>query len=646
MPVTPMCGISGRVNYRTGAPVAAETLAAMCDLLQHRGPDGAGVWSDGAVGFGHRRLAVIDPSDAGRQPFRSADGRLTITFNGEIYNFQEVRRDLEQHGCRFVSRTDTEVILQAYRHYGVECLDRLRGMFAFAIWDAGEQRLFAARDRAGQKPFYYREDADGLAFASEPKAFLAERSFVPEADPDALFHYLSFQYVPSPGSAFKGLRRLPPAHFLTVDRGRVSIARYWSLRYSPKPNTSEADATTQMRADLAEATRIMLVSDVPVGAFLSGGIDSSLVVAMMAQAGAGRVKTFSIGFDETEYNELEYARRVADRFGTDHHEAIVRPDALAILPKLVWHYNEPFADSSAIPTLYLAEMTRRHVTVALNGDAGDENFAGYNRYVASRLAARLDRIPQPARQALTRWAGRIPNGRTRSTRSRIQRFLHAAADSRERRYARWMFHFDDTQKREICSPAFLARVTSRESESQYEALFAAAHGEDLLDATLGADVGSYLPDDLLVKVDIATMAYGLEARSPLLDHVVMERAARLPVDFKLRGSEKKYLLKRVARGLLPDDVIDRPKMGFGVPLDRWFRGPLRELAHDVLLGSRLRARGYFRVEAIERLLHEHETGRRNWHYQMWNLLVLELWHQTFIDARPAAQQPSTAGTAA
>jgi asparagine synthase (glutamine-hydrolysing) len=642
-----MCGINGRVNDRTGAPVAAETLAAMADLLQHRGPDGAGVWSDGAVGFGHRRLAVIDPSDAGRQPFHTADGRLTITFNGEIYNFQDVRRELEQHGCRFVSRTDTEVILQAYRHYGVACLQRLRGMFAFAIWDAQEQRLFAARDRAGQKPFYYREDADGLAFASEPKAFLAEASFVPEADPDALYHYLSFQYVPSPGSAFRGLRRLPPGHFLIVERGRITVERYWTLRYSPKSTMSEADAAAQVRADLAEATRMMLVSDVPVGAFLSGGIDSSLVVAMMAEAGAGRVKTFSIGFDEAEYNELEYARRVAERFGTDHHEAIVRPDALAILPKLVWHYNEPFGDSSAIPTLYLSEMTRRHVTVALNGDAGDESFAGYVRYVATKLGARLDRIPLPARRAVARWASALPHGRTRSTRSRLQRFLHAAADSRARRYARWMFHFDDAHKQEICAPDFLARAGSRESAAEYDVLFAASHGEDLLDATLGADVERYLPDDLLVKVDIATMAYGLEARSPLLDHVVMEHAAKLPVDLKLRGSEKKYLLKRVARGLLPDAVIDRPKMGFGVPLDRWFRGPLRDLAHDVLLGSRLRSRGYFRANVSERLLQEHETGQRNWHYQLWNLLVLELWHQTFIDGRVSAmRETSTAGTAA
>jgi asparagine synthase (glutamine-hydrolysing) len=626
-----MCGISGRVNYRTGAPVDARIVAGMCDRLQHRGPDGSGVWSDGAVGFGHRRLAVIDTSSAGRQPLQTPDGRFTITFNGEIYNFQDVRQQLEREGVRFATRTDTEVILHAYARYGVDCLARLRGMFAFAIWDARERTLFAARDRAGQKPFYYREDADGLAFASEPKAFLAESSFVPEVDVQAIWQYLSFQYVPSPASAFRGLRRLPPGHFLIIERGRLRIERYWALRYGPKLRLSETEAVERVRADLAEATRIMLVSDVPLGAFLSGGIDSSLVVALMSEAGAGRVKTFSIGFEDAAYDETAYARRVASRFGTDHHEAIVQLDARAMLPKLVWQYNEPYADSSAIPTLYLSEMTRRHVTVALNGDAGDESFAGYERYAAFLMAAQTDRLPRPARRALAACTGRLPPGRGRTLWNRAWRFLTAAADPGARRYARWNFHFDDDQKRSICTPEFVARAGRVDAAARFEALFADLPDAAPLDVLLHADVESYLPDDLLVKVDIATMAYGLEARSPLLDHVVMERAARLPVDLKLRRSEKKYLLKRIARGLLPDEVIDRPKMGFGVPLDRWLRGPLRDMVHEVVLGTRMRQRGYFRMDEVERLVRHHEAGH-NAQYQIWNLLVLELWHQTFIDA--------------
>lgn len=639
-----MCGISGRVNYRTGAPVDAAVLTGMCDRLQHRGPDGAGVWSDGAVGFGHRRLAVIDPSSAGRQPLQACDGRFTITFNGEIYNFQELRGELEGQGARFTTRTDTEVILHAYARYGIECVQRLRGMFAFAIWDARERTFFAARDRAGQKPFYYRQDADGLAFASEPKAFLAEPSFTPEVDANAVWQYLSFQYVPSPGSAFRGLQRLPPGHFLLVEGGRVTMERYWTLRYEPKTPMSEPEAAERVRADLAEATRIMLVSDVPIGAFLSGGLDSSLVVALMAEAAGSRLKTFSIGFDDADYDETAYARRVAAHFSTDHHEAIVRPDALAILPQLVRCYGEPYADSSAIPSLYLAEMTRRHVTVALNGDAGDENFAGYERYAAYLMAAAMDRVPRVAGRALAACASRLPAGESRTLWSRARRFMASAGDPGSRRYARWMFHFDDDRKRAICTPAFLARAGAQDSAVRYDALFADLPGAAPLDTLLHADVESYLPDDLLVKVDLATMAYGLEARSPFLDHVVMEHAARLPVDLKLRGSQKKFLLKRIARGLLPDEVIDRPKMGFGVPLARWLRGPLRELVHDVLLGSRMRDRGYFRMDEVQRLVSGHDSGRLNAQYQIWNLLVLELWHQTFIDGggRLAGAPDSTA----
>jgi asparagine synthase (glutamine-hydrolysing) len=629
-----MCGIAGRVNYRSGAPVDPVTLGAMCDLIRHRGPDGSGVWAQEAVGFGHRRLAILDLSSAGRQPMHTADGALTITFNGEIYNFLEIRRELESRGCVFVSRTDTEVILHAYREFGVACLERLRGMFAFAIWDQLNRRLFAARDRAGQKPFYFREDRDGLAFASEPKAFLGEPSFVPEADPEALFHYLSFQYVPSSGSAFRGLSRLPPAHYLLVEGGKVSIERYWTLPYSPKRQCSEAEAREALVPLLEEATREQLVSDVPLGAFLSGGVDSSLIVALMARAAAGRVRTFSIGFDEAEYNELPYARLVADRLGTDHQEAVVRPDAVGILPKLVWHYNEPYADSSAIPTFYLSEMTRRSVTVALNGDAGDENFAGYPRYLGSVLGRRLDRLPLFVRRSLGRLAGHLPAGAPRSALSRAQRFLHGIGIGPERRYAMWIFHFDDERKRSLCSREFLDVVGAADSASHIERLYAASDATNFLDATLSVDINSYLPEDLLVKVDIATMAFGLEARSPLLDHRVMEFAAQLPTTLKLRGRDGKYLLKNIAREFVPAAAIDRPKKGFGVPLDHWFRRDLRELAHDVLLGSRLRVRGYFQMPAIERMLREHESGARNWHYQLWNLLIFELWHRMFIDQRP------------
>ena len=630
-----MCGIVGRVNFKSGSPVTPSVLGDMCELIRHRGPDGDGVWASGHVGFGHRRLAVIDLSPAGRQPMHTADGELTITFNGEIYNFEEIRDELAARGCRFVSRSDTEVILQAYREFGVDCLSRLRGMFAFAIWDSSKNRLFAARDRIGKKPFYYREDADGLAFASEPKAFLAEPSFTPAVDRTALYDYLSFQYVPSPDSAFQGLKRLSPGHYLLQENGRIAVNRYWSLGFEPKTRASEDDAAEGVLEQLRVATRLRLISDVPLGAFLSGGVDSSLVVALMSEAGGGRVKTFSIGFDEKEYDERPFAKQVAQLFGTDHHELTVRPDAVALMPKLVWHYNEPFADSSAIPTFYLAEMTRRHVTVALNGDGGDESFAGYERYLASLLARRIERIPLALRRRLARAAAGIQPGPSRTFRSRTLRFLQGVADLPERRYARWIFHFDDETKRQLCSPEFLAGAGSGESAQKVESLFEQAGDVDFIDALLSVDASSYLPDDLLVKVDIASMACGLEARSPLLDHKVMESAARLPVSMKLKGAEKKYLLRKIARRVLPASIIDRRKMGFGVPLERWLREDLRDMVHDVVLGQTLRRRGYFNAAFLERIVREHEQRIRNWQYPLWNLLMFELWHQTFIDRPPA-----------
>ncbi len=440
------------------------------------------------------------------------------------------------------------------------------------------------------------------------------------------------------------MRRLPPAHYLLVEDGRVAIERYWALAYSPKAQRSEADARAGLLDLLEEATRLRLVSDVPLGAFLSGGLDSSLVVALMARVGAGRIRTFSIGFDEREYDELPFARLAAQHLGTDHHETVVRPDAVAILPSLVWHYNEPYADSSAIPSFYLADVTRRHVTVALNGDAGDEDFAGYQRYLGSVLGRRFNRVPRSLRRRMSRLADHFHPASSGSRLARAQRFLRGLAVGPERRYAQWLFHFDDEQKQRLCSPAFRRQAGAADSADRIAQLYAQAGTTDPLDATLSVDVNSYLPDDLLVKVDIATMAHGLEGRSPFLDHRVMEYAAALPSNLKLRGLETKYLLKRVARDLLPPEIVDRPKQGFGVPLDHWFRGELRELAHDVLLGRRLRDRGYFEMGVIEAMLREHEAGTRHWHHQLWNLLIFELWHRMFIDERPAG--PPAAARAA
>jgi asparagine synthase (glutamine-hydrolysing) len=615
--------------------VDPNVLRQMCDLIGHRGPDGDGFWNDGIVGLGHRRLAVIDLSPAGRQPMTTADGDLVITFNGEIYNFLDLRRDLETRGHRFRSRTDTEVILAAYREWGVECLAQFRGMFAFALWDVTERTLFVARDRVGKKPLHYLLDDDGVAFASEPKAFLADSTFQPRPNPQAISAYLAYQYVPSPLSAFEGVSKLPPGHFMLVRDGKVRVERYWKLSYAKKRQFTEPQACEELLERLREAVRLRLISDVPLGVFLSGGVDSSAIVALMASLSNAPVKTFSIGFDEKDFDELPYARLVAERFATDHHEFIVRPDARDIFSKLVWHYNEPYADPSAIPTYYLAELARRHVTVALNGDAGDENFAGYRRYIIPKRAERFDRLPRAVRHAVGTLVRRAPvPRRSDSVLYRGRRWLRTLSDTPAGRNSRHAMVFDPDLKADVCDPAFVASTGAAGPGAFLVEAFEASDAPDAVDALLDVDVAYYLPDCLLVKVDIATMAHGLEGRSPMLDHEFMEFAAGLPSHFKLRGATTKYILKNAVRDLLPTDIIDRPKKGFSVPLESWFRNELRELSGDLLLDGKLAARGYFRLGMVEHLLDEHWRGVARWENQLWSLLMLEFWHRMFIDTRP------------
>ena len=636
-----MCGIAGRVNFRSGAPVDAARVGAMCDLIAHRGPDGHGVHCHGMVGFGHRRLAIIDLSPLGRQPMQTDDGQVVITFNGEIYNFQDLRHTLEQRGHVFRSHSDTEVILAAYREYGDACVERLAGMFAFAIWDAPRRRLLIARDRLGKKPLHYRLDDDGIAFASEPKAFLAEPGFEPRVDLQAVSDYLSLQYVPSPASAFAGIHKLPPAHTLVIEDGAVHVRQYWRLSYARQQAAiSDTDALDALSEQLHAAVRRRLVSDVPLGAFLSGGIDSGLVVSYMAECVDTPVRTFSIGFEEAAYNELPAARLVAERYGTRHEEFIVRPRAADLLPQLVWHYGEPYADSSALPTYVLSALTRRHVTVALNGDAGDENFAGYDRYRAMVLAARTDRLPRAARLAAAAAsraaAALVPHAKVQ----RLTRFGRRLADTPLHRYAAWILHFEPGLKHRLCTPEFRAATEDR-GHAYLEAAFAASDATTLVERTMDLDVHTYLPEDLLVKVDIATMAHGLEGRSPFLDHELMQFAAALPAHLKLRGAEQKFLLRRLAERRLPATLLTLPKKGFGVPIDRWFREDLRETLRDALFDGRLAARGYFDMRVVQQLFDEHQGGRVAWHLQLWNLLMLELWHRMFIDQRPAGAPPRT-----
>ena len=641
-----MCAIAG-VVLRDGRPSdAEEAVRAMCRAMAHRGPDGEGIVRCGPAVLGHRRLAIIDLSPSAAQPMGLPDGSLWIVFNGEIYNFQELRRDLEGRGHAFRTRSDTEVILHAYQEYGDECVGKLRGMFAFALWDERRRRLFAARDRLGKKPFFYRLDERGFTFASKLQGLAADPTAPPlEPDPRALDLYLTYGYVPHPRSAFKGVRKLSPAHHLVyeADDDVVREQRYWRARREPKLRISEREAREETLRLLREAVRLRLISDVPLGAFLSGGVDSSMVVALMAERGP--VRTFSIGFREPEYDERRYAAAVAARYATRHTEFVVEPDAAAVLPLLVRHYGEPFADSSAIPSYYLARMTREHVTVALNGDGGDEAFGGYERYAAAGLAGRLDWIPRGAlgtAAAVVRSLDRRP--RKSGVLHRAGRFLEAMGRDPVGRYATWMVYFDDGEKAALYTEDFACAAGGSDSLAWLRQAYADADATDFVDRTMAADLETYLPGDLLVKMDIATMANSLEARSPLLDHELVEFAARLPVGWKVRGLSTKRLLKRIARRFLPREVIDRPKMGFGVPIDRWLRRELRELAEDCLFGRRAASRGYFRPQFLRGLLEEHRSGRRRHHHLIWALLMLELWHREFIDGRPSPL-PAVAGPA-
>jgi asparagine synthase (glutamine-hydrolysing) len=567
------------------------------------------------------------------------DGSVQVVFNGEIYNFRELRKDLIERGHHFRSRTDTETLVHLYEEFGVRCIERLRGMFAFAIWDERRRLALLARDRLGQKPLFYRVDDGRLLFGSEPKAILAFPGQIARADAEAIHHYLCFGFVPSPLSAFDGIRKLPPAHYLTFHDGKVNIQRYWRLTYTPKLQIGEQEASEEILRLLTEAIRLRMVSDVPLGAFLSGGVDSSAVVGIMAQL-CGRVKTFSIGFREPDYDERVYARLIAQRFDTEHHEFVVESEHLTdTVEKLVWHYNEPYADPSALPTYYLSKLTRYYVTVALNGDAGDENFAGYRRYAVNLLASRLQYGPPGLRWMLGKLiaVGYRMMATDGPIGNRILELPNVLQVDWRLGYAHMLSKFQKERTHELCSPDFAALAKDSRPEELVSALFREAGTDDVIDSSLYVDSNLYLPDDLLVKVDIASMAVGLEARSPMVDHEFMEFAARLPSRYKMKGYSGKIIFKNAVRGLLPEEILGRTKKGFGVPLSHWFRGELGDFVSDVVLSSRAMQRGYFNRFFVEQIVREHAAGRRDQQYQLWTLLMLELWHRQFIDHKPAVQ---------
>jgi asparagine synthase (glutamine-hydrolysing) len=633
-----MCGIAGIISLNHTAPDPA-IVRRMCDRLVHRGPDDEGYHVRGPVALGQRRLSIID-LPLGKQPLANEDGTVWVTFNGEIYNFQELRRQLEQAGHRFRTRSDTEVIVHAYEEFGAACVEHFRGMFAFALWDERRRTLLLARDRVGKKPLFYAQIADAFVFASELQGLLAHPAVPREVDPAAVDDYLTYGYVPAPETIFRGIYKLLPGHTLTFNIAPESglapalhEAPYWKLHYGPKLVLSEEEAADQLLELLTEAVRLRLVADVPLGALLSGGIDSSIVVALMARLSSRPVQTFSIGFAEQDFNELPFARRVAEHCGTEHHELIVEARAVDVLPVLVRHYGEPFADSSAVPSYYVSRLTHQHVTVALNGDGGDESFAGYERYLGARLARRLQALPRWVRAGMGRTAAcLIPDALPRRSRLRqARRFLEAASLTPAQRYLRWMCLFTPQQKADLYSSEYREVVGDHQMQGWLPSLLEddSNGAVDLVDRLLSADVRSYLPYDLLVKMDIAAMANSLETRSPFLDHQVMAFAARLPAQYKIQGTTLKYLLKQIGRRILPPEVLNRRKMGFGVPVSRWLREELRPLLEDVLLAPQARLCTYLNRVTLARLVRDHGAGTQDHSFQLWALLWLELWHREF-----------------
>ncbi len=627
-----MCGIVGIVN-KNGRAAERETLRRMNEAIIHRGPDEDGFYLNGGVGLAMRRLAIIDLA-GGQQPIFNSDRTKTIVFNGEIYNFQELRRELKEQGHQFYTHSDTEVIIHLYERDGVDCVRHLRGMFAFAIWDETAKTLFIARDRLGKKPLLYSHQNNGdLIFGSEFRALLAHESVSRAIDLEAIHHYLSFLCVPAPLTAFQQIRKLEPAHWLLWKNGEIKTERYWLPDFSRKIKISPVEAEEETLRVLGEAVKLRLISEVPLGAFLSGGVDSSAVVALMAEQSTQPVKTFSIGFEEQDFSELKYARIVANHVGAEHHEFIVRPDALEVLPLLVEHYGEPYADSSAIPTYYVARETRRHVTVALNGDGGDESFAGYERYAAMRFAERYRKLPSLLRESVIEKALElIPTSELKRSRARdLKRFVRAASLSPVERYFRWSSAFSTDFKAELYSEEFKRQTAAFETSRILGDWFARGDRLGIVDKTMFTDQQTYLPNDLLTKVDIASMAVSLEARSPFLDHKVIEFAASLPEELKLRSTETKSLLKKAASRLVPRSVLYRRKMGFGVPIGKWMRGAMRPFVNETLLSAKSLNRGYFNPSTVKKIVGQHTSGQKDHNQQLWTLLMLELWFQHFID---------------
>ena len=631
-----MCGITGWANLDSRTPPAEganDLLHSMCERMTHRGPDSEGLLVTNGAALGMRRLAIIDLV-TGEQPAFNEDKSVAVILNGEIYNYREIRRQLEQRGHSFASQSDTEVLPHLYEEYADQMVHHLNGMFAFALWDSKRRRLLIARDRFGEKPLYWGVFDKTLLFASEPKVLLAHPSVKSSLNLQALRQYLSFDYVPAPLSIYQGINKLPAAHTLTLEDGRVETHYYWCLSYkTPQPPPAEADAAEHLLELLADSVRLRLVSDVPLGVLLSGGVDSSTVAALAVRASSEAVKTFSISFAESSFDESSYARAVAKYLGTDHHEERLSANLAANLVSEIGSWmDEPFSDPSLVPTYLLSRFTRKHVTVALGGDGGDELFAGYPMYRGHRWAENYSKIPRALRAGIIEpMVGILPvKTRNLSFDYKATRFITGARYEPVARHHIWFGSFNPAEQEMLLAPEVL-RTTDADIYRDARRMFTECDSSDVVEQMQSLDARLYLAEDILTKVDRASMAVSLEVRAPFLDPRVAEFAASLPPNYKLRGRKTKYILKRAIKDHLPAFVTRRGKKGFGVPVAEWLKGKLRPLARDLLSPDRVRKAGVFNAEYVTKLQDEHERGVANHRKLLWTLLMFELWHESFIE---------------
>jgi asparagine synthase (glutamine-hydrolysing) len=628
-----MCGIVGIVESDLSRPVLAEDLDGMVRTLVHRGPDDEGTVIRPGVGLGMRRLAIVDVA-TGQQPFGNERDDIQLVANGEIYNFQELRRELQGHGHSIRTQSDIEVLVHAYEQWGVEFLNRLRGMFALALWDGRSRTLVAARDRAGEKPLYWTRTPRGLLLASEVKALLVRPEVVRELDLEAVDQFLTYEYVIAPRTILKGIHKLPPGHYLTYRDGQVTVKRYWDAAAVQPRAWQPEEAAEALRDALQRATIGQMMAEVPLGAFLSGGIDSSSIVAFMSQASRLPVNSFSIGFDDGTYNELPFAREVATLFGTNHRERTVSPRLSELFEKLVVHLDEPFADVSLFPTYMVSQLAREHVTVALSGDGGDELFGGYDAYQAQELASRFAWMGETLMPAAAAVAAALPpTEKKKGLVNKFKRFtLGATGAPRDLGHYRWMVYLGPREKRRLYAQALRQGLAESDVYAPVRDALARFGHDDVFNRQFYADLSLYLADDILVKVDRMSMATSLETRAPFLDCDVMELAFSMPGDFKIRDGERKWILKRAMAGIVPDRILHRRKEGFSIPMKNWLRRDLQPLMRTLLAPERIRARGLFDAAEVSRLVDDHVAGRENYAHTLFPLMVLERWCDAHLDA--------------